>query len=135
MSRPARTALLLAALVLGGCGAPRADLKQLELVLESYASTLRWGRIDEALPFIDPAVLAADPPSSFELERWRQLRVAGYRAQPYVLEGTEAASVTVELELVNVNTQQARSTVDRQRWRYDAAAQRWWLVSGLPALD
>jgi hypothetical protein len=41
-------------------------------------------------------------------------------------------SQIVEIGLVNINTQAARSIIDKQLWRYDAKANRWWLVSGLP---
>ena len=42
---------------------------------------------------------------------------------------------TVKLDLLNRNTQTARSVVDHQVWKYDAAAKRWWLVSGLPDIS
>ena len=41
----------------------------------------------------------------------------------------------VELRVVNRNTQVERIITDRQKWRWDAVAKRWWLVSGLPDLD
>ena len=41
-------------------------------------------------------------------------------------------SQIVEIGLVNINTQAARSIIDKQLWRYDAKANHWWLVSGLP---
>ena len=39
---------------------------------------------------------------------------------------------TVEIRLVNRNTQIERSVIDHQRWRYDPATKRLWLTSGLP---
>jgi hypothetical protein len=39
---------------------------------------------------------------------------------------------TVEIGLVNINTQAARSVVDNQIWRYDEVQKRWWLTTGLP---
>ena len=41
----------------------------------------------------------------------------------------------VELRIVDQDTQAERTKTDRQSWRYDAAAKRWWLTSGLPKLD
>jgi hypothetical protein len=38
----------------------------------------------------------------------------------------------VRMEVVNNHTQKARAVVDRQSWRYDPVAKRWWLTSGLP---
>jgi len=41
----------------------------------------------------------------------------------------------VELRLVNRHTQVERTLLDRQRWRFDPIAKRWWQESGLPDLD
>jgi hypothetical protein len=40
--------------------------------------------------------------------------------------------LVVEIGLVNTNTQAARSIIDKQVWRLDEKANRWWLMSGLP---
>jgi len=34
--------------------------------------------------------------------------------------------------VVNRNTQSERSFTDKQTWRWDAVAKRWWLMTGLP---
>ena len=39
---------------------------------------------------------------------------------------------TVEIGLVNVNSQQARSIIDRQVWKYDKENKVWLLTTGLP---
>ena len=38
----------------------------------------------------------------------------------------------VEIGLVNINTQAARSVVDHQIWKYDEKQKHWWLMTGLP---
>ncbi len=40
----------------------------------------------------------------------------------------------IEIGVINRNTLTERSVRYRERWRYDEAAQTWWLVSGLPDL-
>ena len=40
----------------------------------------------------------------------------------------------VEIGVVNEHTQTERAVVDRQRWRWDKQAKRWWLMTGLPAI-
>ncbi len=39
---------------------------------------------------------------------------------------------TVEIRFVNRHTQAEHSIIDRQIWRWDAKAERWWLTTGLP---
>ena len=132
-----RWILLLAAMLLGaGCGSrDKADTKLLDETLRQYASTVRWGDIELALAFVDPEVLEADPVEPFELERIRQLQVAGYRERPYAFVGDLRVRQVVQIELVNKHTQEVRSTVDVQEWRFDPEAKRWWLMSGLPRFD
>lgn len=127
--------LLCATLVLalGACatGAPPADL--LEQTLDSYESTLTFGGdLTQAIGFIDPEWLAAHPPSELELERLRQVIVTDYRAGDPVRIDDQHVSQVVRMEVVNNHTQNARGVVDRQQWRYDDVAKRWWLTSGLP---
>ena len=128
--------LAFVALVVAGCGSSRkADVKILEETLRQYASTVRWGDIEQALSFVDPAVLKADPVEPFELERMRQLQVAGYRERPYEFIGELRVRQIVQIELVNRHTQEARSAVDLQEWRFDPEAKRWWLMTGLPSFE
>ena len=76
--------LLLAIAALTACSTgPKADVKLLDETLHQYASVMRWSESMEAgVEFIDPEVLAVRPPKQIELERMRQLKVAGYREQP-----------------------------------------------------
>lgn len=123
---------MLAALV-GGCAAvSKSEQNLLEDTLDTYASVIRWSNFDEAVTFIDPAALKAHPISKLDLERFNQVRVTTYNAQPARNTGEHEARQIVEIGLVNVNTQSARSIVDRQTWRFDEKEKRWWLVSGLP---
>jgi hypothetical protein len=135
MTQFAKLIWFVVLLALAGCGGSRPDLKLLDQTLDQYASVRRWGKIEDALAFVDPEVLARAAPTSLELERWRQVKVASYRARPYVLDGSDRATQWVDIDIVNVNTQVMRSIVDRQQWRYDASAERWWLSSGLSRLE
>lgn len=128
-----RLILLIAIILLAACGGgDRSDLKLLDQTLDSYGATVRWGTPEQLIAFIDPEVLKARPVREFDLERLRQLRVASYRAQPPVTIDAKRVRQIAEIDLVNINTQQARSAVDRTEWRWDATAERWWLISGLP---
>ena len=65
-------------------------------------------------------------------QRYHQVQVTAYNDQPAAPLGPDEVAQTVEIGLVNVNTQAARSIVDHQVWRYDEKEKRWWLTTGLP---
>jgi hypothetical protein len=130
------TLAALAALAPAGCAtSKKGDIKILESTLMAHGSVMRFGKVVDALAFVDPDVRAKHPPTSFELSRWEQLRVGGYHEQPYVLTDPLHALQVVEIELINNHTQAVRSIVDRQQWRFDPEQKRWWLMTGLPKLD
>ena len=104
----------------------------LEETLKTYAATIRWGDMTQALAFVDPKYRQAHPLSDLDMARYRQVQVTSYDDQPAAPIGADEVGQTVEIGLVNINTQAARSIVDRQIWRYDEKEKRWWLTTGLP---
>ena len=136
MSPSPRSCLLglLLALTLAACGEANKQDELLDATLRSYANTMRWGEIDQAVGFISPADLEAHPISNVELERYRQVRIVGYQEQGMSRPEPGLARQTVTLEVVNQHTQVARSVVDHQEWHYDEVTKHWWLTSGLPKL-
>jgi hypothetical protein len=129
-----RTLIVCLPLLLIACGERRGELKLLEETLNQYSSTMRWGTPEQLLAFIDPETLKQRPVREFDLERLRQLRIAGYRADPPVMLDEKRARQVAQVDLVNVNTQEMRDAMEITEWRWDATAERWWLVSGLPDL-
>lgn len=127
--------LLVLAALLAGCSSlenTRSREKILDDTLKSYAATIRWSDIAQAEAFLEPAYREAHPLTMTERGRYKQVQVSFYHEQaPVVINENEVRQV-VEIGLVNVNTQTARSVIDRQSWRYDEAAKAWWLTSGLP---
>ncbi|MFO1505695.1 MAG: hypothetical protein U1F23_01230 [Lysobacterales bacterium] len=125
---------LAVAAVLAGCATDsmRSREKVLDDTLKSYAATLRWGDFAQAESFVDPEYRKTHPLTDLDRARYRQVQVTYYHDQPAVPDGTDTVRQTVEIGLVNVNTQTARSIIDKQVWRYDEAAKHWWLASGLP---
>jgi hypothetical protein len=122
-------------LLMNGSAMASGEQRRLESTLYDYASTFRWGDIGQILSFLDQSETAAKAPTTFEVERWKQWRVVGYRSQPYVMSSKERAEQVVEIEISNINTQATRKLVDRQRWRYERKAKTWLLSSGLPNLS
>jgi hypothetical protein len=135
--RLAVPAALLATALLAACATQNMRSKStiLDETLKSYAATIRWGDIEQAQAFLDPKVRAEHPPSALDLARYRQVQVSGYSEQPAVSVGEDEIRQAVQIDLVNVNTQTARSIVDHQVWKYDEATKHWWLESGLPDIS
>jgi len=124
--------VVLAVALLGGCGTIKNQQTLLQNTLEAYAAVIRWGNFDEAAAFVDPDVLKQHPVSALDMERYHQVQVTGYLEQKAMPVGENEVRQLVEIGLVNVNSQAARSIIDRQLWRWDPKIKRWWLVSGLP---
>ena len=135
-----RRAVFIAALstvLLAACASMSMDkIKTKETILEetlkTYAATIRWGDMTQALAFVDPKYRQEHPLSDLDLARYRQVQVTSYNDQPAAPISADEVGQTVEIGLVNVNTQAARSIVDRQIWHYDEKEKRWWLTTGLP---
>lgn len=129
--------LALSTVVLGACASKEIRSKQtiLDETLRSYAATIRWGDIAQAQAFLDPKYRAAHPQSALVLARYQQLQISGYDEQRATPVNDNEVTQTVQIGLVNVHTQSARSVVDHQVWKYDEQAKRWWLTSGLPDIS
>ncbi len=106
--------------------------KILTETLRTYAATIRWGSIEQAESFVDPAYRAAHPLSQLELDRYKQVRITNYNDTAPVPVNEDEVNQTVEIGIVNVHTQEARDIVDRQVWKYDRKNKVWLLSSGLP---
>jgi hypothetical protein len=129
----ARLFVFVAALLaLSGCFQAKNNALLLEDTLTNYASAIRWGNMEDALGFVDPETLKAHPVTKLDLERYHQVQITTYNDSPPVRINDLEVRQVVEIGLVNTNTQAARSIIDKQTWRLDEKANRWWLVSGLP---
>lgn len=126
--------LLLLCLVVTPAEARSKKDKAMDQVLMDYAATLRWGGFEQGLAFIDPEVRQAKPISSVELNRYRQVRVSYYHQQSPVEVSKTEIQVLAEIGVINNHNQSERSVIDRQTWRWDEKAKRWWLMTGLPSI-
>jgi hypothetical protein len=123
---------LMTCLLLLGCATGGPSTDKLDRTLFAYAGAVRWGDIDGAASFIDPKILATKPLTDLERQRFEHVQVAGYNVRSKQQPKPDEVQQTVELRLVNRHTQVERGVIDRQLWRWDSEAKRWWLVSGLP---
>jgi hypothetical protein len=134
MSRlPTRAIVLVLALLLAACGY-NAKQSPLDEMLYSYAGTLRWSDFDRTPGYLDPLSLEVDPLDPLELERLKQYQVTGYDVRTANHVSDVEYEQIVEIRFVNKHTMAEKSIIDRQVWRWDPVAKRWWLSSGLPKL-
>ncbi len=130
-------AMVLIFLLLFGCASgPRSKADELDATLRSYEGAIRWGNMTDATAFLDPESVAQHPITKFDLERFAQLTVVGYRKQTAaVVDETGTARQQITIELVNKHTQTPRTILDTQTWRFEPNSKRWLLTSGLPDLE
>lgn len=129
-----RAGMGILVLLLAACAATtRKDA--LTEALYSYQSLIRWGHFQEAASMLDPKYLEKSPISRLDWDRYQQIQVSGYNASDALPMGEDQVQVVVQLEYINIHRQTPRSITDRQIWRYDAEAKRWWLTTGLPDLS
>lgn len=110
----------------------RSQTKQLVAAQSKYSSAIRWNEFELAWAQVDPEFRKEHPLSDLDKGRFKQIQVTGYdeKTQDFMTDGS--VEVTVEIRLINRNTQAERVIMDTQIWRWDALAKRWWLSTGLP---
>ncbi len=123
----AMLAMLLAAPVMA-----KSREKILTETLRTYAATIRWGSIEQAESFIDPEYRAAHPLTQLELDRYKQVRFTNYNDSAPTPVNDDEVNQTVEIGVVNVHTQEARTFIDRQVWKFNRKSKVWLLTTGLP---
>jgi len=110
----------------------RSQNKQLIVAQSKYFSAIRWNEFELAWTYVDPAYRTEHPLTDLDKERFKQIQVTGYEEKLRDVLADGGVEVTVEIRLINKNTQVERVIRDTQIWRWDAAAKRWWLSTGLP---
>lgn len=126
--------ILLALAVLAGCASAVRD-ESLRVALYNYSAAVRWNEIGQAAGFLDPQLQESKPFTVADRERWSQVQVTRYVEGPQSLDPDGNVRQTVQVEVADRDTQAVRTIIDRQVWRYDAAAKKWWLTTGLPDLN
>lgn len=114
---------------------PSSMEKKLQASLRSYELAVRWNDFDAASESLDPLTLQGEPFSEQDEDYYKVFQITGYTPKSSSMSKDMVYTQRVELRIVDRDTQVERTKTDRQSWRYDAAAKRWWLTSGLPKLD
>lgn len=133
--------LLLALLALTSVNALAAKEKltrkqrvELEKTQVAYASTIRWGTTEEALPYLDPEHTREHPLTDLELRRYEQVKISSYRAGDNVNMPDGRVGRPAVVGVINLNTQMQREVTVKEIWRWDAEDKRWLQANGLPDL-
>lgn len=127
--------LFAALLGLAGCASMGNGSNELDKAQYAWSGAIRWGDFEGAMNLIDPKLRGEHPPTSVELERYKQVQISAYRdvgASSNIKGGSAVRDI--EIGVVNRHTQAERSVRYRERWRWDPEAKIWWLTTGLPDL-
>ena len=116
-------------------GGSNKNDKALEAALKIYASAVRWNDFEKARESVDPLLRPPGGFSDADEAYYKQFQVSGYLLKSAERPDPQTYSQRVELRIIDVASQTERTQTDRQTWRYDPVAKRWWLTSGLPKLD
>ena len=108
--------------------------KQLEETQVKYDSTMRWGTVDDALPYLDPEYAKVNPMTDLELSRYEQVKISSYRGGDNVQLPDGRIGRNAEVRVINNNTQSERQVRVREIWRWYADDKRWLQANGLPDL-
>lgn len=126
-----KSMLMLSLLLLSACGPSKENLMQ--STLHAYGKAIRWGELEIAMGYIAPEYLEENPVGRIELARFKHLKVTHYREMQSVPGPDENSFIqVVRIRVVNIHTQRERDLLDRQLWKFDPEAKRWWNWSGLP---
>ena len=134
LSALAWLAALAALLAVSGCATTKDRGSALREAQYAWSAAIRWGDFEGAWNMVDPEYREAHPMTTLAFERYKQVGITAYRDHGASV-GDGTATRQIELGVVNRHTQVEKILTDRQRWRWDAEAKRWWLASGLPDLD
>lgn len=132
MKRFVRWLVASALLALAACATSPSAINPQDKALDAYGTAIRWSEFANAWSFVDPALREQQPLTELELARFKQIQVTGYEVKGRSNAPDGNIQQTVEIRLVNRNTQIERIVTDHQRWRWDAAGKQFWLTSGLP---
>lgn len=109
--------------------------KKLQASLKTYELAVRWNDFEAAAEALDPLTQQGELFSEQDEAYYKGFQITGYMLKSASMGEDLIYTQRVELRIVDQDTQAERTKTDRQSWRYDAAAKRWWLTSGLPKLD
>lgn len=109
--------------------------KSLDASLTSYQLAIRWSDFEAALSSLDPEIILEDDYSEHMEAYYKNFQIVSYNVKSVAWPQEMLYQQRVEIGFIALDTQVEQKIIDKQIWRYDAVAKRWWLTTGLPKLD
>jgi outer membrane lipoprotein-sorting protein len=109
--------------------------KALDANLISYQLAIRWNDFEAAIGSLDPTIIREEGYSENIEAQFKNYQITGYTLKSATWPDALSYMQRVEIRYIEINTQIEKTVVDKQSWRYDAVAKRWWLISDLPKLE
>lgn len=127
-------AVVALCLLLAACGTiTKANKSEsLRKLQYDYSAAIRWGDFENAWNAVDPEYRKANPLSAAEFSRYAQIQVSAYRELDTITSEGGVVLRNVQIDVINRNNLSQRSVRYIEKWRYDDASLRWWIVGGLP---
>jgi hypothetical protein len=129
--------LSVALLATLGCVGPIFGTKAKEVALEDaqrqYTELVRWGEIEEASAYVDPAISADFLVTA---ERFQGIRFTDFKSGPLQFaEGSDTATVNVVYRAYSTSTLVEKKISEHQEWyREESAGDDWRVRSNLDAI-
>ena len=133
-TRAAWLALFAALALLAACANPKHQMGALESLQYAYSAAIRWGDFEGAWMLVDPEYRKEHPLTDLEMERYKQIQIAGYRDVGSQTLPNGDVMREIQIDLVNRHTLTERSTRYTEHWHFEPESKTWWLVTGLPDL-
>lgn len=123
--------LALLLLSVGGCQTleSRKSNIELEKILSSYQTTVRWGSPEQAYVFLQPEEYARESlPSGLD-----NIRVTGYEViRPPAALDEGIVNQVAKISYVLKDRQIERTLVDEQVWEYQTEEKIWYRINPIP---
>jgi hypothetical protein len=127
-------ALIAAVALLAACANPKHQMGALESLQYAYSAAIRWGDFEGAWMLVDPEYRKEHPLTDLEMERYKQIQIAGYRDVASQTLPNGDVMREIQIDLINRHTLTERSTRYTEHWHFEPESKTWWLVTGLPDL-
>ena len=122
-------AILLLAM---GCASMETGEKmsQFDQTSRAYLRAIRWGEFEAAFAFKKLMDSDEEVP---DFEDYRTVKVTNYKVKQTIISETKSKIIQiVDFQYYRMKDVTVRTIIDRQKWEYDEAQEKWFLQSDLP---
>ena len=131
-----RCIVLFLGVLIFGCAGLQTEKGKMDLfdrTSRAYDRALRWGQYEEAFAFIK--MTAPDSPAP-DFEDYRQIRVTAYKVKQTIIDESYSKVMRiVDIQYYRMSNVTVKNLTHHQKWEYDEAEDRWYLISELPVFE